>query len=139
MKILYSFIDFSTNFINSFWSHTDVFVQTLLLFMLIDYLSSTIVFIFFSKSQKNMIIKIKNSIGWRGLCKKGMILFIIMVAEKLDFLLDVNYIMNAACIGYIINEFISIIENAELMGITIPQILKKITSFFQNINSKNDF
>ena len=37
-----------------------------------------------------------------------------------------DYIGNTICIGFIVNELISIIENAGIMGIPMPTVLKNI-------------
>lgn len=36
-----------------------------------------------------------------------------------------NYIRDAVIIGFVVNELISIIENATLMDLPIPAVLKK--------------
>ena len=64
------------------------------------------------------------AIDWKGLCRKGMMLFFVLVAEKLDQLTQTNYLRDAVCIGFILNEAVSILENAGLMGVKIPEVLR---------------
>ena len=45
-------------------------------------------------------------------------------AEKLDQLTQTNYLRDAVCIGFILNEAVSILENAGLMGVKIPEVLR---------------
>ena len=45
---------------------------------------------------------------------------IVLVANQLDIVASTDVIRNAVVIAYIVNETISIIENAGLMGIPIP-------------------
>ena len=63
--------------------------------------------------------------GWKGLCRKGMILLIVLVAYRLDLILGVNYIRDTVIIGFIANETISITENAGLMGVPLPKAIQR--------------
>ena len=63
--------------------------------------------------------------GWKGLCRKGMILLIVLIAYRLDLAIGVNYIRDAVIIGFIANELISIVENAGLMGVPMPSVITK--------------
>ena len=56
--------------------------------------------------------------------QKRMMLFFVLVAEKLDQLTQTNYLRDAVCIGFILNEAVSILENAGLMGVKIPEVLR---------------
>ncbi|WP_334291236.1 phage holin family protein [Butyrivibrio sp. AE2032] len=46
-----------------------------------------------------------------------MTLFFVLIAYRLDLLLNTNYIRDAVVIGFCMNELISIVENAGLMGL----------------------
>ena len=48
----------------------------------------------------------------------------LLIAEKLDQLTQTNYLRDAVCIGFILNEAVSILVNAGLMGVKIPEILR---------------
>uniref|UniRef100_UPI00210844B6 phage holin family protein n=1 Tax=Blautia sp. MSK22_86 TaxID=2884906 RepID=UPI00210844B6 len=39
-------------------------------------------------------------------------------------LTQTNYLRDAVCIGFILNEAVSILENAGLMGMKIPEVLR---------------
>jgi phage-related holin len=54
-----------------------------------------------------------------------LMLLIVLVACRLDIELHTTYIRDAACIAFIANETISIIENAGLMGVPIPKAIVK--------------
>lgn len=66
-------------------------------------------------------------LGWMiskmGLVKKVIVLLIVLVAHRLDLVLGVDYVHTAVIIAFIVNEAISILENASLMGILLPKIL----------------
>lgn len=96
---------------------------TLLIFMAADYLSGLAVALVFRKSPKTKSGGGSSRVGWKGLCRKGMTLLIVLVAYRLDLILGVNYIRDTVMIGFIANETISITENAGLMGVPLPKVI----------------
>lgn len=110
----------------------DASVLTLLLFMAIDYITGIIVAGIFHKSNKTESGALESRAGWKGLIKKCVTLIFIIVAVRLDILTlqlglmpGGNFIRDAVCIAFILNELISITENAGLMGVPIPTVIKK--------------
>ena len=103
----------------------DAALSTLLIFMGIDYLTGLIVAGVFHRSQKTESGSLESRAGWKGLCRKGVTLLIVLVACRLDLLIDSNFIRDAVVIAFITNETISIIENAGLMGVPIPTVIVK--------------
>ena len=100
-------------------------LTTLLIFMGVDYITGIICAGVFHASQKTETGALESRAGWKGLCRKGMILLLVLVGHRLDLAMGANYIRDAVCIAFIANEAISIIENAGLMGLPIPAILTK--------------
>lgn len=98
-------------------------LSTLIMFMAIDYITGLIVAGVFHASEKTDGGALESRAGWKGLCRKGVTLLIVLVACRLDLIIQSNFIRDAAVIGFITNETISIIENAGLMGIPIPTVL----------------
>lgn len=103
----------------------DMGLKTLIIMMIVDYLTGLIVAGIFKKSTKSESGALESKAGWKGLCRKGVTLLIVLVAARLDEVANTTFIRDAVVIGYIANEAISIIENASLMGIPIPEILKR--------------
>lgn len=103
----------------------DSAIITLLVFMSIDYLSGLAVAGIFKASNKTSNGALQSTVGWKGLCKKGMTLLFVLIAHRLDLTLNTNYIRDAVVIAFTANELISIVENAGLMGIPIPAVIKK--------------
>lgn len=101
----------------------DSSIQTLLLFMLIDYITGLVVAGVFHKSKKTETGTIESRQCYKGLIKKCTIILFVVIANRLDMQLDSSYIRDAVCIAFMTNELISIIENAGLMGIPIPKII----------------
>ena len=98
-------------------------LTTLLIFMLIDYLTGLITAGVFHKSQKTESGALESRAGFKGLCRKGAILLLVLVAHRLDLATGGTYVRDAVCIAFIVNEAISIIENAGLMGVPIPAVI----------------
>ena len=110
----------------------DTALMTLVIFMGVDYLTGLIVAGLFHTSQKTENGRLESRAGWKGLCRKGVTLLIVLVACRLDLVIWSNFIRDAVVIAFIANETISIIENAGLMGVPIPaaiidaiEVLKK--------------
>ena len=101
----------------------DAALATLIIFMAIDYLTGIIVAAVFHKSEKTPDGTLESRAGWKGLCRKGVSLLIVLIACRLDLLMGTSFIRDTVVIGFIANETISIIENAGLMGVPIPAVI----------------
>jgi len=110
----------------------DMALRVLVSFMAADYITGLIVAGVFKKSQKTESGGLESKTGFTGLCKKGMILGIVFIAAQLDLLSGTEMIRDAVIIGYIVNEAVSIIENAGLMGVPIPPAIVKAVELLKN-------
>ena len=108
----------------SFFGGWTASLSTLLIFMMIDYVTGLIVAGVFHNSKKTDSGALESRAGFKGLFRKGMILLLVLVGYRLDIAIGTSYIRDAICIAFIANETISIIENAGLMGIKIPAVLE---------------
>ena len=77
----------------------DQALVTLVIFMVIDYLSGLIVAGIFHNSRKTENGALESRAGWKGLCRKGVTLLFVLIAYRLDLALGVNYIRNAGLMG----------------------------------------
>lgn len=98
-------------------------MTTLVILMLIDYVTGLIVAGVFHASPKSSGGALSSAVGFKGICRKFVILLIVVVACRVDMLLNTNIIRDATCIGFCANELLSITENAGLMGIPLPRKL----------------
>ena len=114
----------------------DAALSTLLIFMGIDYVTGLIVAGVFHKSQKSKSGSLESRAGWKGLCRKGVSLLIVLIACRLDILMGTTFIRDGVIIAYIVNEIISIIENAGLMGIPIPAVITKAIEVLKSKESE---
>ncbi len=112
-------------FIASLFGGWDTALATLLIFMAVDYATGLIVAGVFHKSQKTENGALESRAGWKGLCRKGTSLLVVLVAYRLDLVIGSNFVKDATIIAFIANETISIIENAGLMGAPIPAVVVK--------------
>ena len=109
----------------------DTALQTLLLFMGVDIVTGYLVGGVFHKSEKTEGGRLESRAGFKGLCRKGVILLIVLVAAQLDALMQTDIVRNAVIIAFIANELLSIIENAGLMGVKIPTALQNAIEVLQ--------
>lgn len=116
----------------------DMALQTLLLFMAVDYATGLIVAGVFKKSGKTETGALESGAGWKGLSRKGVTLLILLVATQLDKITGTEIIRDAVVIAYIVNEAISIVENAGLMGVPIPDIVKRTLEMLKKKEDDKD-
>lgn len=124
VKIL-SLLGCAGSVIASLFGGWDAALVTLLIFMGIDYVTGLIVAGVFHTSEKTENGTLESRAGWKGLCRKGVTLLVVLVACRLDLMMGSNFIRDAVVIAFVVNETISIIENAGLMGIPIPAVITK--------------
>ena len=113
-------------------------MTTLLLFVVADYLTGLIVAGVFNRSPKTPTGALQSNAGLIGLIKKCMILFMLLIACRLDILLNTTVIRDGTCISFIINELISITENAGLMGVPIPPPIKRAIDILKSKEESQD-
>lgn len=114
-------------------------LTTLVMFMVIDYVSGMAVAGIFHKSEKSKSGGLNSRIGWQGICKKGITLAIVLVACRLDLLIGTAYIKDTVIIAFCANELISIIENAGLMGIPMPSVITKTIDILERNGENEDY
>lgn len=117
--------------IASLFGGWDSALTTLIMFMVIDYVTGLIVAGVFKKSPKTETGALESKAGWKGLCRKCVTLVFVMVAYRLDLILCTEYIKTAVIIAFIVNELISLVENAGLMGIPLPGAITKAIDILQ--------
>ena len=109
---------------------------TLMIFMSVDYVTGLAVAGIFKKSKKSESGALESRAGFKGICRKGVALLIVLVATRLDVVMKTTYIKDAVIIAFIANESISIIENAGLMGIPIPDAITKAIGILKKESEK---
>ena len=111
-------------------------LQSLIIFISIDFILGLLVAGVWGKSNKTVSGKLDSKACWQGLIRKGGILLVVLIASRLDIVMNTNGFVRTAVILYFIgNEGISIIENLGVMGVPFPKWLKEK---FENLKEKNE-
>jgi toxin secretion/phage lysis holin len=111
---------------------------TLFTMMVVDFIMGFSIAAIWKKSTKSKTGSISSLSMWKGLCKKGCTLFIVWIGCRLDITFGTQYIRSAVIIAYIVNEGVSIIEKAGIMGIPIPNIIKKSIELLKQKEDANE-
>lgn len=112
-------------------------IQTLLVFMLIDYLTGLGLAVL-NKSSKTKDGGLSSKAGLKGIFKKAGMLVVVIIAHRLDVLSGTDVIKDACIIVLIGNEGLSIIENLGVMGVPIPKILIKVIEALKKTDDEAD-
>lgn len=120
------------SFIASLFGGFDAALVTLVIFMGVDYITGLVVAGVFHASEKTANGTLESRAGWKGICRKGVTLLVVLVACRLDLIMGSSFIRDAVVIAFIANETISIIENAGLMGIPIPAVIARAIEVLKN-------
>lgn len=106
------------SFVASLFGGWDSALTTLLIFMGVDYITGLIVAGVFHNSGKSKT------------------LLMVLIACRLDLVMGTSFVRDAVVIAYIVNECISIIENAGLMGLPIPAALTRAIDVLKQKSEK---
>lgn len=94
--------------------------------MMIDYITGWIV-AWCGKSPKTESGGLSSKVGFVGIAKKGFIMLLVLLATLLDRAIgnEAMVFQSSLVFYYIANEGLSILENAALMGVKVPEKLRK--------------
>jgi toxin secretion/phage lysis holin len=133
MKTIWNTIQFTLTTIGGwlgyFLGGLDGLVYALVIFVVFDYATGVM---------KSIVEKkLSSEVGARGIFKKVIIFFLVGIAHIIDSRLigTGSAIRTAVVFFYISNEGISIIENAAILGVPIPQKLKNVLA---QLNKEKD-
>ena len=98
----------------------------LLIMMATDYLTGLLLAVL-GRSPKTEGGGLSSKVGFVGIARKGFIMAIILVATQLDRALGNQSMVfqTATVFYYIANEGLSILENADRMGIPFPALIRE--------------
>lgn len=100
-------------------------MQTLLIFMGIDFLLGLAIAAIWKKSGKSETGALNSWSAWKGLMRKGASLLVVLIAHRLDMMIGADYIRTAVIIAFCADELISIVENLGIMGVPLPTVITK--------------
>ena len=130
MKILWTTnqLSFATigGFIGWFLGGFDGLLYALLAFIVIDYITGVLCAI------ENH--ELSSEVGFKGVTRKCMIILLVGIANIVDIdVIGTGSVLRAAvCFFYISNEGLSILENAAILGLPIPEQLRKVLKQIKN-------
>lgn len=100
----------------SLWASVPAAAQTLILLMVMDYATGLL-----SAAADH---RLSSAVGWRGLAKKTATLLLVVAAHFLVRSLHLPFdFCSTLSVGFVVNEAISIVENAADLGVPIPPAL----------------
>lgn len=103
----------------------DATIQVLCIIMALDF-TTGLMAAFFRKSDKTKGGGFSSHVSFIGLTRKILILMLVGLAVALDRALGTPGVLRlAVSMFYTANEGLSILENAALLGLPLPQVLKK--------------
>ena len=115
------------------WSEA---LTTLLICMVIDYITGLVVAGVFHNSPKSETGALESNAGLKGLFRKAAMLLFVLIGHRLDLAVGTTYIRDAVCIAFIANEVLSLVENAGLMGVPIPEVITNAIDVLKNKEEK---
>jgi toxin secretion/phage lysis holin len=121
-------------FIASVYGGWSAGLTTLFYFIAIDFVMGILTGLL-NKSSKTATGGLNSNECFRGILKKFTILILVFVAYRLDVMLQTTIIKDGTIIAFCVNELMSILENAGLIGLPIPKILYKAMDI---LNTKVD-
>ena len=110
----------------------DGLMTALLIFMILDYVTGLMCAV----ADK----KLSSSVGFKGICKKVLIVMLVGVAHVVDMYVvgSDNALRSAVVCFYLSNEGVSMLENAAHLGLPIPEKLKGIHAQLHNRDEKTE-
>ena len=102
----------------------DAALEVLIALMAADYVTGVLVAAIWQRSSKSESGALDSRAGFKGLCKKCVVLLLVWIAVLLDRVLGVDYVRTAVVLFFIGNEGLSLLENIGLMGVPFPAFLK---------------
>ena len=104
----------------------------LIVFMVLDYITGLMCAV--------MDKKLSSAVGFRGICKKVLILMLVGVSNIIDIhVVGQGSALRGAVIAfYLSNEGLSLLENTAYIGLPIPDKLREILAQLHNREDKND-
>ena len=127
----------------SFFCGLPPILWVLLLVMTLDFATGLIVGIT-GRSPKTEYGGLSSSTAFVGLMKKIVILVIVALAHLLDFAVAQNTgieftaVAGATCLWFVASEGISIVENAALMGVPIPEQIRQLLEVMRGKKEHSD-
>lgn len=103
----------------------DAAMRVLITLMVADYLTGMLLAAVWHRSNKSETGGLDSRAGFKGLCRKCMILLLIWIAVLLDTAFSFSYVRMMVILFFVGNEGLSLLENMGMMGVPYPEFLKR--------------
>ena len=113
------------SFLASLFGGWSTGISVLCIFIVLDFVTGFVAAAL-CKSHKTSSGGLSSKVIWTGIAKKLFELILVVMGHELDLLIGANYVRDAVVIAYIVTEGLSILENACLLGLPIPSVVKKV-------------
>ena len=119
-------------FLGWYLGGVDGFLYALIAFVLVDYITGVMCAI----ADK----KLSSAVGFKGICKKVLILMLVGVANVVDIhIVGTGSALRSAVICfYLSNEGLSLLENAAHIGLPIPDKMKNVLAQLHGREEKDN-
>jgi toxin secretion/phage lysis holin len=135
-NLILTFLAAAGTFIATALGGWDSAMIALIIIMGIDFVTGVMVALVWRKSPKSCNGAVDSRVGFKGLCRKIGILLAVLIAVQLDTVMQTGGVARLGVILFFLgNEGISVVENLGLMGIPIPDFIKKR---FEQLREKNE-
>ena len=110
----------------------DGLLTALIVFMVLDYVTGLMCAIIDKK--------LSSAVGFKGICKKVLILLLVGVANIVDVHVvgTGSALRGAVVCFYLSNEGLSLLENAAYIGLPVPEKLRTVLAQLHNRDDKTD-
>ena len=110
----------------------DGLLTALIIFMALDYITGLMCAIIDKK--------LSSAVGFKGICKKVLILLLVGVANIVDVHVvgTGSALRGAVVCFYLSNEGLSLLENAAYIGLPVPDRLRTVLAQLHNRDDKSD-
>ena len=125
-----SFFALVGGFLSWFFGIFDGYIYALIVFCVMDYITGVL-----AAAVKH---ELSSSVGFKGIARKITIFILVGTANVIDreLLEHTAWLRDAVLFFYLANEGISILENAVVIGIPVPEILKEKLLQFRDYKRK---
>ena len=116
----------------------DQVIGLLFCLMTADYVTGVMIAAFWHRSNKSADGTLDSRAGFKGLCRKGGILLIVLLAHRLDVALGLSYARTTVILFFVGNEGLSLLENLGLMGVPYPAFFKNMLHALREQGDKGE-
>ena len=137
--ILDSITDFFGSIVASAFGGLDILLQSLLWLMVLDVIAGSAVAVYLRKSRKTKSGGFSWVVFRKGIIQKLMMLAVVIVANLIDTALAVEMLRQVVCLFYIAEEALSVLDNAERLGLPLPHKLVQVLQVLEEETGSEEY